>query len=99
MSIKVPLSKPITVGDDQIKELELREPTIDDVVELGYPYLMVVGDGDTKMELRPSVVVKYASKLAAVPPSGIKKLSLADLSKLNAAVMGFFGDGAETSQT
>ncbi|MGZ5526883.1 MAG: phage tail assembly protein [Methylomonas sp.] len=99
MSVTVPLSKPITVGDAEITELDLREPTIDEVVDIGYPYLMVVGDGETKMELRPKVIVKYVVKLAAVPPSSIKKLSLADLGKLNMAVMGFFGDEAEEPQT
>lgn len=99
MSIKVPLSKPITVGDAEIKELELREPGVEDVIELGYPYLMIIGDGETKMEMRPKVVVKYVSKLAAIPPSSIKKLTIADLSKLNGVVMDFFGAEAETSQT
>lgn len=96
MSERVPLSKPLKVGDAEIKELELREPGVEDVIEIGYPYLLIVGDGDTKMEIRPSVVVKYVSKLAAVPPSSIKKLSLADLIKVQSVVMGFFGDEAET---
>jgi len=44
-------------------------------------------------------VLKYASRLAGVPPSSLKGLTLGDLSELNTVVMSFFGDAAETSQT
>lgn len=98
MSI-IKLSKAITVGDTELKELVLREPTVDDVAEIGYPFLMITTDNGTAIQLQPKVVLKYAAKLAAVPPSSLKTLALSDLSSLQEAIMGFFGDEAVTPQS
>jgi len=95
----IELSKPITVAGSPVSELGLREPTVDDVIELGYPFLVMQGDNGTAIQLQPKIVMKYVSRLAAVPPSSLKTISLGDLSKLQEAVMGFFGDEAETSQS
>ena len=92
----VKLSKPLATGET---ELDLREPTVDDVGDLGYPFVMDINDGGTSLRLQPKVVLKYVSRLAAVPPSSLKTLSLGDLSKLQEVVMGFFGDEAATPQT
>ena len=95
----IKLSKAITVGDTELKELVLREPTVDDVAEIGYPFLMITTDNGTAIQLQPKVVLKYAAKLAAVPPSSLKTLALSDLSSLQDAVMGFFGGEAATPQS
>jgi hypothetical protein len=93
----VKLSKPITVAGEPVSELELREPTVEDVTDIGYPFLMIVGDGGTAIQLQPKTVLKYASRLAGVPPSSLKTLSLGDLGNLQTVVMGFFGEEAATS--
>jgi len=90
----VKLSKPITVGDTQLTELDLKMPTVDDVAEIGYPFLMIQNDNGTAIQLQPKVVLKYASKLGGVPPSSLKSISMTDLTNLQTAVMGFFGDEA-----
>lgn len=95
----IQLSKPITVAGVEQSTIELREPTVDDVAEIGYPFLIVQTDNGTAFQLQPKAVLKYAARLAAVPPSSLKTLSLGDLSELQTAVMGFFGDGAEASPT
>ena len=92
----VKLSKPLATGET---ELDLREPTVDDVADLGYPFVMDINDGGTSLRLQPKVVLKYASRLAAVPPSSLKTITLGDLSALQEAIMGFFGDEAATPQT
>lgn len=100
MSAKVELSKPIAVEGDQVSSLELRDPTVEDVMEIGYPFLVMEGGDDgTAVQLRPKTIMKYVSRLAAVPPSSLKTISLGDLSKLQTVVMGFFGDEAETTPT
>jgi len=96
MSVKIKLKNPITVGGETIVELNLREPTVSDVAELGYPYLVVTGDVGTGMQLLPKVTLNYVSKLAAVPPSSLNSLTLSELSELQGCVMGFFMVGAET---
>lgn len=99
MAIKVKLSQPITHGDEAITELTLREPTVDDVSDIGYPFVLVTGEGDTAIELRPKIVMRYAARLSGVPPSILKDISLGDLSSLQGVVMGFFGEGAAAPQT
>jgi hypothetical protein len=88
----VKLSKPLASGET---ELDLREPTVDDVGDIGYPFLMITTDNGTAIQLQPKVVLKYASRLGNVAPSSLKTLSLGDLSKLQEVVMGFFGEGEE----
>jgi hypothetical protein len=95
----VKLSKPITVAGEPVVELDLREPTVEDVTDIGYPFLMIVNDNGTAIQLQPKAVLKYAARLAGVPPSSLKTLSLGDLSNLQTAVMGFFGDEAATPPT
>lgn len=95
MSIIIKLTNPLTTGET---ELELREPTVDDVVCLGYPFVMDINDGGTSLRLQPKVILKYASRLGAIPPSSLKTITIGDLSAIQEAVMGFFGDGAATPQ-
>ena len=97
MSVIVKLSKPLLVGDVEITELELREATVDDVAELGYPFAIVEVDGATEIKVSPKIVLKYTARLAAVPPSTLKGLAIKDLFTLQNTVMGFFGDEAATS--
>lgn len=90
--MKIILSKPITVHGEEVTELELREPTGEDVIALGFPYLIVLGDGDEQaIEMRPKVISRYASRLAGIPPSSLNKISPADFSVVTGAVIGFFG--------
>lgn len=100
MSATVKLSKPIQAHDQQVTELVLREPTVEDVMELGYPFLVVPNDAEgSGVELRPKVVAKYVVRLAQVPMSTVKAMTLGDLSACQAVVMDFFGGGAGETPT
>lgn len=93
-AVTVPLSKPVTAHGEEVGELTLREPLTKDVIELGMPTLIVVGDdGGAGVEVRTRVVARYISRLAAVPMSTVEALSLKDHTACTAAVMGFFGMG------
>jgi hypothetical protein len=92
----VKLSKPITVAGEPVSELDLREATVEDVADIGYPFSMVPGDNGTEIKLDVKAVLKYVSRLAGVPPSSLKTISLGDLSTLQTVVMGFFGEEAAT---
>lgn len=92
--VTVKLSKTVTAHGEEVGELSFREPLTKDVIELGLPTLIVVGDdGGTGVEVRTKVVARYISRLAAVPMSTVESLSLKDHSACTAAVMGFFGMG------
>lgn len=88
------LTKPITAHGEEKLELDLRDPTAKDVMEIGFPYLVVQGNDGEGVELRPKIVGKYVVRLAGIPPSSVEQLSIADLQSLQAIVMGFFGQDA-----
>lgn len=86
------LSTAVKNGEEEITEITLREPTGDEVIEIGFPYLIIPGDGDeTSVELRAKVVKKYIVKLGGVPPSVVGKLTAKDITALMGEVLGFFG--------
>jgi hypothetical protein len=90
----VKLSTPIMAHGAEITELELREPLTKDIIELGLPTLLIVGDnGVTGVDIRQPVCAKYISRLAGIPLSSVEKLSPKDFSLASAEVLGFFGAG------
>lgn len=94
MSTTVALSKTVKAHGEDVDELTLREPTTEDVIELGLPMLFIPSaSGETATELRQSVLARYISRLAAIPMGSVKALSLRDFSRCTGAVMGFFGEG------
>ena len=92
----IKLSRYLVHGDDEITELSLRQPTVEDVADIGYPFTLLTGDGETRIELKPKAILKYASRLAAVPPSVLKDMALADFMAAQTEIMGFFGDMGAT---
>lgn len=95
----VNLSKPVMAHGEEVERLTLREPTPEDVMQIGLPTLLLPSaDGESlAVEVRAPVVGKYISRLAGVPLSTVKTLPFADFERCIGAVMGFFnnGDGGE----
>lgn len=95
-----PLKKALAAHGEELKALTLREPTGEDLMETGYPYLIVTGDsGSEGVELRPKIIGKWVSKLAGIPPSSVKKIGFADLQGLQGVIMGFFGQGQKEEKS
>ena len=96
--ITVNLSRPVSAHGEEVGQITLREPTTEDIIDIGLPTLIIVGDGEsTGVEVRQKVVAKYISTLAAIPMSSVRSLSPTDFSACSAAVMDFFAQGsAET---
>jgi hypothetical protein len=93
MDVQITLSRQINVHGEETHELTLREPVGEDVSICGFPYeIRPQADGESAA-IKPlaDVILKYAARLANVPPSSIKQLAMADVSALTACVMGFFG--------
>lgn len=86
--VNIPLSAVLTAHGEPITSIDLVEPTGDDIMELGYPFLIHAGNA---IELRPKVVGQYVVRLGKVPLSTVKKLNPSDLQACTAAVLGFFG--------
>lgn len=87
-SVIIKLSSVLTAHGEPIESIELVEPTGDDIMELGYPFLI---HGGGAIELRPKVVGQYVVRLGKVPMPTVKKLSPSELQACTAAVLGFFG--------
>lgn len=94
----VKLKKPITAHGQPLQELELREPTGKEIIDIGFPFLMIVTE-DTEsqaMQIQTKTVAKYISVLGSIPPSSVNELCGADISELMGVVMSFFGVEAAT---
>ena len=99
MSVVITLKTPIQAHGEEVSEITLREPTTEGIIEIGLPTLMVVSeDGSVGgVEVRQKVIARYIMKLAAIPMSSVKALSVADFSTAQAGVMGFFGIGSSAT--
>lgn len=96
--VEIQLSAPIKAHGKEIDTLKLREPTTKDLIEVGQPFLIVIGDGSEEssgVKIQLSAVAKYIVRLAGVPMSSVEQLSKGDFSKAQAAVLGFFGTNAD----
>ena len=79
-----------------IDHITLRAPTTADLIELGQPMRLIPGDGmtDPAIDVRMNVVANYVARLATIPLSSVKAMSLSDFGKATQAVLGFFGEGS-----
>lgn len=101
MSRTIELSKPVVAHGEEINSLTLRDPTPEDVMAIGLPSLLIPSaDGESVgVEIRAKVIGQYIVRLAGVPLSTVKALSLADFTRCQGAVMDFFGQGAGEAPT
>lgn len=97
---KIKLSKPVLSEGVEISSLELREPVGEDVVACGYPFRIYIGSstdvdkadkGEQEVAIDSACMAKLAARLASVPPSTIKRLSIQDFQQVVGVVMSFFG--------
>jgi hypothetical protein len=90
------LVKPIKAHNEDVTEITLREPTGQEILDIGFPYLIVIGEDDntSAMQIQSKTVGKYISKLAGIPPSAVGQMCGADISALMGEVLSFFGVAA-----
>ena len=99
--VMIVLSKPITAHGEEVDQITLRQPTTADLIDLGQPMRLLPGNGldEAAIEVRMNVVANYVARLAAIPLSSVKALSLSDFGKATQSVLGFFGDGKAQEPT
>ena len=95
---EIKLNKPVASEGGEISTLNLREPVAEDIIACGYPFRLYIGsatDADSanqqEMKIDTIVLSKLASRLANVPLSTIKRLSIADFQQVVDATVDFFG--------
>lgn len=82
------LNAPIQAHGEQLTELTLRRPTIQEVRNIKMlPY--VVGENDMPVA-EVEVAAKYIAVCAGIPPGSVNQLDLSDLNRLVWMVIGFF---------
>lgn len=92
MGTEFKLRKPVQSEGQEIDKLTFREPIGDDVIACGYPISLVTNaEGGTEYRVNPAAIAKLAARMANVPPSTIKNLSVADFNDLTGVISGFFG--------
>lgn len=87
MSIDIQLRKPIKHGDEEISTITLREPSVEDIENLGFPFKI---DEEMRPTPIPSVCSKFISKLSALPPSVVRQMHQRDFWEASMAVVYFF---------
>ena len=93
--VVVALSRPINAHGEEISEITLRDPTVEDTMQIGQPFLIMVDDGETGIRIQNKTIAAYIVRLAGIPMSSVKAMSLGDFGAAQAAVMGFFGQGSD----
>jgi len=98
MSAPMKLATAITAHDEQVTEITLRRPTVQEVRTIkALPYKI---DKDEAVALDMDVAAKYIAVCAAIPPSAVNQLDLSDLNTLAWEIAGFFMSAASsTSKT
>ena len=93
--VSVPLAKPITAHGEEVILLALRQPTPEDVMQLGSPTLLIPSaDGESVgIEIRAKVIGQYIMRLGSIPLSSVKAMAIGDFNRCQGVIMGFFGDG------
>lgn len=97
MTDPIKLSSPIDAHGEQLTELTLRRPTVQEVRAIkSLPYKI---DKNEDVSLDLDVSAKYIAVCAGIPPSSVNQLDLSDLNSLSWAVAGFFMTAASAPST
>lgn len=88
----VTLSKPITAHGETVSTLTFREPTPKDLMQLGFPSLIVPSaeGGVSGIEVRAKVIGAYIARLAGIPPSSVELMSVSDFIACQSEILPFF---------
>ncbi len=83
--MKIQLSHSVRVIDQEIHEVDLREPTGKDLMECGLPFVFHRG-GEPDARILGALIGRLASNLT---PDAVERLAARDFNALAAQVMGF----------
>ncbi len=87
------LSRAIKAHGEDVEQITLRAPVVKDMIEIGQPFLIIAGDGETAVRVQNKTIAQYIVRLAQIPMSSVEQMAPADFTKAQAMVMDFFGGG------
>lgn len=89
--LKIFLRKAIPANGEDVMELTFREPTGGDIDQVGNPVLLDLFSGETvKISFDARIMTNMMSRLAAVPPSSIRKMHPKDWNTAAYSLVNFF---------
>jgi hypothetical protein len=96
--IVVTLNKPVMANGEMVKTLTFREPTGNDMLQLGEKWPINIDWQTGAVSPNPAVMGNVISVLAAVPPSTVKALAGKDFATCSHRLMGFFVPDGQAMQ-
>lgn len=93
----VELTKPITAYGEPRDNITLREPTVRDIRDCGYPFR--IDDTGENFEPIASAIARYISKLAGIPMGSVDQMTPQDFNRAMGEIIGFFVESPATSAT
>ncbi|WP_095153954.1 phage tail assembly protein [Pseudomonas sp. Irchel 3E13] len=93
------LSAPIQAHGEEVTELELRRPTVQECRAIKVLPYTIGADGYPVAELEAAA--KYIAVCAKIPPTSVNQLDLRDLNQLAWLIVGFFlpSDSKESEES
>jgi Phage tail assembly chaperone proteins, E, or 41 or 14 len=92
--LRIPLvHKPVQANGEEIKELVFREPTGNDIINIGNPVnldIAALQNGEKKITFDGKIMSTMMATLAGVPPSTIKMMHTKDWNNAAWLLSGFF---------
>ena len=86
------LTKPVSAHGETLHILELREPSFDEIEQIGFPFT-IGSEGNIKID--SSVSLRYIPVLAGIPRSSASQMAKIDIFKASMTILSFFtGSGA-----
>ncbi|MNJ37462.1 hypothetical protein D3C77_322800 [compost metagenome] len=97
MSVTIKLAAPVKAHDEELTELTLRRPTVQEVRAIkAMPYKL---DSNEEVSLDAEAAAKYIAVCAAIPPSTVNQLDLSDFNTLSWRIVSFFSSAASKTST
>jgi Phage tail assembly chaperone proteins, E, or 41 or 14 len=96
--IVVELKKPVMANGEMTNKLTFREPTGNDMLQLGERWPVNIDWQTGEVSPNPAVMANVISLLGAVPPSTVKALGGKDFATCSHRLMGFFVPDAQAMQ-
>lgn len=97
MNVKIKLSKPFTLYNKRVDEIEIKEPTGGAYAQLGEPRVLVhTNSGGGYLVEQPAVINAYLEKCLVNDLGGdvLNLMSLQDVMEIKDALLGFFTEAA-----
>lgn len=100
--IIIKLTRPIEALGEEITELKLREPEMEDLEKCGDPMIIIPDESSVdgvSIKFNTAVITALIARLADIPRGSVRKMCIADYSTTRGVILNFFGEAGEQPPT